>query len=68
MNFGVGALTLDLSILGISSNNVVDESYITIMTSIALMDENSFINPKKVYYSLHVETYVDQHNFNLFHN
>jgi alpha-N-arabinofuranosidase len=49
VNFGVGALTLDLSILGISSNNVVvDESYITIMTSIALMDENSFMNPKKV--------------------
>jgi hypothetical protein len=51
VNFGNVALNVDLSVAGISANNVVvDESYITLMTSAALMDENSFMNPKKVWH------------------
>jgi hypothetical protein len=49
VNFGNSALNLDLEASGISAYNVVAaESYITLMTSEALMDENSFMFPVKV--------------------
>ncbi|KAG0576183.1 hypothetical protein M758_5G063200 [Ceratodon purpureus] len=49
VNFGDCALNLELEVSGISANDVVAaESYITLMTSEALMDENSFTNPLKV--------------------
>lgn len=49
VNFGSSALNLDVSILGISSNNIdIEKSYVTLLTSSVLMDENSFTNPKKV--------------------
>jgi len=49
VNFGSSALNLNLAVSGISARNVVvAESYITVMTSGALMDENSFTSPVKV--------------------
>ncbi|XP_024377237.1 alpha-L-arabinofuranosidase 1 isoform X2 [Physcomitrium patens] len=49
VNFGSSALNLSIAVSGISANNVVAaDSHITVMTSGAVMDENSFTNPKKV--------------------
>ncbi len=55
VNFGDCALILDLEVAGISADDVVAaESYITLMTSATLMDENSFANPVKVQKVSHI--------------
>jgi alpha-N-arabinofuranosidase len=49
VNFGNTTLNLSLAVSGISASSVIaGESYVMVMTSAGLMDENSFTNPVKV--------------------
>ena len=60
VNFGDGDLNLDVEVLGISAENVVAaESYITLMTSAELIDENSFANQTKVQKFLPLRRHIE---------
>lgn len=49
VNYGSNPLNLNLEVSGVSANRFnATESYIMLLTSAGLMDENSFTNPAKV--------------------